>query len=691
MKLKLNISLTRTLVISFSFLVVIFSIFNLLSSFYLGLTAIDHFAERTLNQSKQHASSEYKYFIKSVQKAFELSASELGSGVLDVNNIEQLNKHFKAQMLNVKQVTSINIAAPSGQAYLLLKTHNSYKNRILTPSLLQQKKVLWHNLDSDLVLNKSYEEESSYDSRARPWYNIPQRFDLNSWTQPYTFQSTKDAGITVSRRIKLPDNSEIVLAFDVMLKDLSSLTFRIAPTPNTKAIIFLKTGHVIALPGYEKFKLEPLHNDYILRHYSMLGIPELTEILSTWDNQQATNVTRGEIKTSSGKYWYEFIKLSDLGEFNAWMAIYIPLQDLVSNLNSQLFKLIIISLLSIVFAILFALFLSQYFTKPMKEFLMLGTALTSLDSSVTKTTSAYISELSELSHLSKELRLIFNAFSRYMPKEVAQQLIQNKEIAKISASKENVALLSSDINNYSDFAKNTTSSNLLAQLEEYFNTLLSNIMKTQGVIDKFMTDSVVSFWGPPYTLPNPSLSAVKTLWDTHLAMSALNEKWQIQGKTPLFTRFSVVYGDALVGNFGASFRMHYSATGEIVSYSNKICQANKIYGTTMLVSQKVKRATESEFEYRLIDKIGIRQSASTTKIYELLGPIGHVPGPILQLSHQYEIALKRFFKGEYSNCSEILNGIQSSFPHDQPLKRLNNLAKNYAKNPPEEGSELTLL
>jgi class 3 adenylate cyclase len=104
-----------------------------------------------------------------------------------------------------------------------------------------------------------------------------------SWTDPYTFFTTRQSGITASVSWQNPKSSlNFVCAVDVLITDLSSFTTSIDITTNGKVFILSEDLQVLGLPRDERFKDKSKWADFSLKSLNQLEVPVINEAIKTY-------------------------------------------------------------------------------------------------------------------------------------------------------------------------------------------------------------------------------------------------------------------------------------------------------------------------------------------------------------------------------------------------------------------------
>jgi adenylate cyclase len=102
------------------------------------------------------------------------------------------------------------------------------------------------------------------------------------------------------------------------------------------------------------------------------------------------------------------------------------------------------------------------------------------------------------------------------------------------------------------------------------------------------------------------------------ASEALNTQFEAEGLQPFTVRLGIHFGDAVVGNVGSAERMNYTALGNSVNLAARLEGLNKEYGTTILVSEAVRKRVDNCFRFKAIASVIAKGMTVETKVYELV-------------------------------------------------------------------------
>ena len=160
---------------------------------------------------------------------------------------------------------------------------------------------------------------------------------------------------------------------------------------------------------------------------------------------------------------------------------------------------------------------------------------------------------------------------------------------------------------------------LTARTSAYFSAVGEELLRSGATIDKYIGDSVMAFWNAPEAQEDHAALACLGALRAARRVEELNAELVAGGVPPLRTRFGIHTGEAVVGNVGSVDRMNYTALGHTVNLASRLEGMNKRYGTTILVSDAVRRAAGERFRFRFVESAVPAGASEAVELYELLG------------------------------------------------------------------------
>ncbi|HRK40425.1 MAG TPA: PAS domain S-box protein, partial [Burkholderiaceae bacterium] len=203
------------------------------------------------------------------------------TGVIHLDDVPGLNRTMIPVLLQRSIVSSIHLADSTGREVLLLKTPDGWRNRVTNVPLkgLQQHWLTWK--DGRTLLSEEWKDQD-YDPRKRPWYigalSAPE--NVVHWTPPYMFATTQEPGITTAVRwTDAVTGQTMVVAFDVLLSDLSAVTLGMRYAEHGGAALLAGDGKVLGLPRNAGFDTPQAIKKAVLQPPADIGLTVLDRAL----------------------------------------------------------------------------------------------------------------------------------------------------------------------------------------------------------------------------------------------------------------------------------------------------------------------------------------------------------------------------------------------------------------------------
>jgi adenylate cyclase len=267
------------------------------------------------------------------------------------------------------------------------------------------------------------------------------------------------------------------------------------------------------------------------------------------------------------------------------------------------------------------------------------------------------------------------AMGRYVPVDLVRLLFRTGREPALGGELCDVSLLFSDVEGFTTISEGLAPNDLARALGRYFETMTAAVHAQQGVIDKYIGDSIMALWNAPTPCPEHARRACEAALACVAAGEALFASPDWAGLPRLVTRFGIHRDRVMVGHFGAPDRMSYTALGDGVNLASRLEGLNKQYGTTILVSEAVHREVGGHFELRLLDRVAVKGKARGIEVFELLGPAGT---PVPARVSAYEGALRAYRARDFEGAAATLEG----HPEDPPSRTLLERCRAFAKAPP---------
>jgi class 3 adenylate cyclase len=156
---------------------------------------------------------------------------------------------------------------------------------------------------------------------------------------------------------------------------------------------------------------------------------------------------------------------------------------------------------------------------------------------------------------------IKRAFSRYVAREVVDQILKDPEHLVLTGERREVTVLFCDVRGFTPMAERLSPEEVVALLNHFYNLMIDTIFRYQGTVDKFLGDGVMAVFGAPIYRKDHAVQAVRAALEIQGGIRALSDRLVAEGKDAIAVGIGVNAGEAIAGTVGTDERMEYSPRG----------------------------------------------------------------------------------------------------------------------------------
>jgi adenylate cyclase len=291
-------------------------------------------------------------------------------------------------------------------------------------------------------------------------------------------------------------------------------------------------------------------------------------------------------------------------------------------------------------------------------------------------------EIDRLIRSVEEMKTSLRSFQKYVPADLVRDLLQKGIEARLGGQRAMLTISFSDIAGFTSIAETLPPEALVDQLGEYLNALSGSVHRHQGTVDKYIGDALMAFWGAPEPNPDHALDACRTALDYQRELAVLCRRWRERGQPEFHARTGVHTGDVVVGNIGSDARLNYTVIGDPVNLASRLEGLNKLYGTSILITDDTHRLVSGELLARPVDRVQVKGRAGGILIFELLGAKADQTGPLRNRVETTVKALNLYFRRDFSQAQALYRELMESDPDDALASVMAARCADYLVNPP---------
>ena len=216
----------------------------------------------------------------------------------------------------------------------------------------------------------------------------------------------------------------------------------------------------------------------------------------------------------------------------------------------------------------------------------------------------------------REKRRLRSLFRRYVDDNVISRILENPNLT-LRGEKRHVAVLFSDIFNFTTRSESMAPERLVSHLNRYLSRMVEAIQANHGMIDKFMGDGIMAIFGAPLVDDEPEVSAVRAALVMIEALEQLNPELEREGIEPIRIGVGIHCGKAIVGNIGSSQRLEYTAIGDVVNTASRIEGLTRKLDGAILISSQVFEAIRHSIPAEFVAEVPVKGKSVLIRVYRV--------------------------------------------------------------------------
>ncbi|WP_119462741.1 adenylate/guanylate cyclase domain-containing protein [Rhodospirillaceae bacterium SYSU D60014] len=281
------------------------------------------------------------------------------------------------------------------------------------------------------------------------------------------------------------------------------------------------------------------------------------------------------VESGGEQYLFLYRELTGYGE-TPWIAgLHVRLKDVNAPMQRLNFALLAGGGIFVVAAVL-ALLLGRSLGVPLRRLETATEAIRRFEIGAAPRLSG--SPFRELDATSKAYNAMLSglkSFETYVPKPLVLRLMRQSAEIELASEERIVTVLFTDIVGFTTLGRQLPAPELAAFLNRHFALLGACIEREEGIIDKYIGDSVMAFWGAPADEPAHAARACRAALAIAEAVRDENARRRASGAAPVALRIGIHTGPAIVGNVGAPSRINYTLIGDTVNVAQRLEQLGK--------------------------------------------------------------------------------------------------------------------
>jgi class 3 adenylate cyclase len=340
----------------------------------------------------------------------------------------------------------------------------------------------------------------------------------------------------------------------------------------------------------------------------------------------------------------------------------------------------LVTLLAALIGFSLAVIVSGGITRPVRNLLSstLKVEAGQLDGSVAVTTRDEIGQLARsFNNMVEQLRRnarVRETFGRYIDPKIVEGLLDGPSSAEAKGQRRVMTVLFCDMKGFTTLSEGMTPQGLVKVMNRYLTMMSEPIRAHRGIIDKYIGDAIMAYWGPPFVEESEQANlacraAIEMMSRVETLRAELPEILGVR-KVPmkLDIRVGIATGEALVGSIGSDLMMSYTVMGDTVNLASRLEGTNNVYRTHSLVSASTMELAGTAIVGREIDSITVVGQTRVQPIFEIIGLQGELTPEQQQLLSKYSEGLTAYRLQQWDQAKAGFAEVLATNPHDGPAR-----------------------
>src|SRR6266571_3312228 len=297
-------------------------------------------------------------------------------------------------------------------------------------------------------------------------------------------------------------------------------------------------------------------------------------------------------------------------------------------------------------------------------------------------------------HMIVQLRVkerIRETFGKYMDPRIVEGLIDRPALTGAGGERRVMTVFFCDMKGFTGISEGLTPTGLVNVINHYLTTMSAPIRSRNGIIDKYVGDAIMAFWGPPFNTADEHarlacLAGLDQLARLQPFRDALPELMGIRHGVPeISMRIGIATGEVVVGNIGSDVSKSYTVMGDTVNLASRLEGVSKTYGTRLLVDEATMAQAGDAIETREIDSILVVGKTEAHRIFEVLGRKGEIDAARGALRERFAAGLAAYRGQDWLEAATEFRACVAVVPGDGPALVFLERVAHLSAHPPGPG------
>jgi adenylate cyclase len=271
-----------------------------------------------------------------------------------------------------------------------------------------------------------------------------------------------------------------------------------------------------------------------------------------------------------------------------------------------------------------------------------------------------------------------NIFQKYVPKDVIDQFIERPE-SMLKGKTRKLAILFSDIRDFTTITERMQPDELVDCLNAHFTGMVDAIVTRRGIVDKYIGDCIMAFFGAPKSYTDDAWQAVQAAFDMLDSLERFNGRQRDRKKPAFRIGIGISYGAVTLGNIGSEKKMDYTVIGEEVNLASRMESLTKDYHEPFVFTDTVRKLVGDRAPCRPLGVVMVKGITLPVHVWTARRALTETQRKAWDLHGK---GLNHYLAREFGRAVSFFSETQKLLPGDGPSRRFISACRTFSTNPP---------
>ena len=212
-------------------------------------------------------------------------------------------------------------------------------------------------------------------------------------------------------------------------------------------------------------------------------------------------------------------------------------------------------------------------------------------------------------------RFVKELFGRYISPQISKEIVSRADAGnlRLGGEQREVSVFFADIRGFTRISEQLSPEAVMKMLNAYLSVVADAVVQHDGIVNKFVGDSIMAVWNAPQSQPDHALLAVKAAWGAQQKLAELRQREN--RPLPVQIGIGINTGVAVAGNVGSAGRTEYTVIGDSINTASRICSSTP--GNEVWIGPETYNQTKDYIETEKLEPQQVKGKAAPITVYRV--------------------------------------------------------------------------